>query len=214
MSGFNDLLMQSLQQNIDDGHYAQTSASLASNNLQNQTINKNSQIVNSLANNPPAAVPQQPQDSSPSPYASVGTSLTQGASNGAAANAASGAAGGAASSGAAAGLGGDLTMSDKNLKKNIKNVAEKDIDEFINSLVAKSFDYKDEQDGTHTEAGVMAQDLQKSKLGANTVVETPRGLGVDVKKLAPMLAAIMSQKVQMMDEKLEEALKNKFKGKK
>ena len=76
----------------------------------------------------------------------------------------------------------------------------------------KSFDYKDSRDGSHTEGGLLAQDLQKSKIGSSVVVRTPKGLAVDTAKLSPIMASIMSQKMRMLEDKIDRALAKRFKG--
>ena len=104
-----------------------------------------------------------------------------------------------------------MVYSDESLKTNIKETSLPDIDQFIKSLTAKSFDYKDGKDGSHTEGGLMAQDLQKSKIGSSVVVKGPRGLAVDSAKLSPIVAAVMSQKVRSLEEKIDRALSKRFK---
>ncbi len=76
-----------------------------------------------------------------------------------------------------------IAASDKNLKTDISDASD-DIDEMLNALTAKTYRYKDEAKyGEGARAGIMAQDLQKSKAGAATVVTLPDGhLGFDVSK--------------------------------
>jgi len=74
--------------------------------------------------------------------------------------------------------------SDENLKTDIADGAD-DIDEMLNGLVAKTYRYKDEAKyGAGPRAGIMAQDLAKSKAGSALVVKLPdgAGLGFDVSK--------------------------------
>ena len=105
-------------------------------------------------------------------------------------------------------------MSDQNVKTNITKTSVPDINQFVKSLqTPKSYDYKDKRDGTHTEGGLMAQDLQKSKIGASTVIKTPRGLAVDTNKLTPILATIMSHKIKELEDKIDSALHTKFRKK-
>ncbi len=76
-----------------------------------------------------------------------------------------------------------LMFSDERLKKDIKEPNSGDIEEFLNALSPKSFKYKDEAHGKGEFTGPMAQDLQKTKLGRDAVVETDGGLAVDMQKM-------------------------------
>lgn len=97
--------------------------------------------------------------------------------------------------GSAAGAG-MMAFSDKNLKKEVKDVDTKSIEEFLTKTQGKNFKYKQPngesyQDGTVT--GVMAQDLEKSKLGKSMVVNSPEGKQVDLKKAVPVTMAAVSE---------------------
>jgi hypothetical protein len=105
-----------------------------------------------------------------------------------------------------------MVYSDVNLKTNISNTPMPEIDQFIKTITAKNFDYKDSRDGSHTEGGLMAQDLQKSKIGRSVVEETPHGLAVNTAKLSPIIASIMSQKVKSLESKIDAALSKKFRS--
>lgn len=98
---------------------------------------------------------------------------------------------------AAGGLAAGLAFSDKNLKTDIKpgNASEM-ISEFIEPLDSYSYKYKSEsmpgkQYGDKRFTSVMAQDLEKSRIGKNMVINTPEGKMVDYSKaVSPALAAI------------------------
>lgn len=112
-----------------------------------------------------------------------------------------------------------MSMSDKKAKKNIKNVDDDQVNQFVNSLSPKSYDYKDKSNGGdaagHVAAGMMAQDLQRSQLGSSAVSETPKGKMVDTTKLTMMMAPVFATKIKALEDKLEQALASKFKqGKK
>jgi hypothetical protein len=108
-----------------------------------------------------------------------------------------------------------MVYSDENLKTNIAPTNPDDIEHFLNTLSPKSFDYKDQANGSRTEAGLLAQDLQKSKLGQSVVVKQPNGLAVDTAKLSPLLATVLSYKTQQLENKINDALLGlKQKGKK
>lgn len=108
---------------------------------------------------------------------------------------------------------GPYVYSDENLKTNIQPTNTLDIDQFINSLSPKSFDYIDPKYGSHTEAGTTTKDLKKSKIGQSVVKSTPAGEVVDVAKLAPLLATVFSYKTQQLEKSIADAL-SKLKGKK
>jgi hypothetical protein len=76
-----------------------------------------------------------------------------------------------------------IAASDENLKTDISD-AGADIDEMLSNLTAKTYRYKDEAKyGEGPRAGIMAQDLQKSKAGSALVAALPDGhLGFDVNK--------------------------------
>lgn len=81
--------------------------------------------------------------------------------------------------------GGLLAMSDERSKTDISD-AGSDIDDMLNNLVAKTYRYKNEaRHGAGPRAGVMVQDLERSKAGRALVTEVPGegGLrGFDVSK--------------------------------
>ncbi len=79
--------------------------------------------------------------------------------------------------------------SDKNLKKDIKEGG-KDMQTFLNEVSPYTYAYKDAKFGSGPQTSVMAQDLEKSKLGKTLVTEGAEGKMVDYGKgLATMLAA-------------------------
>lgn len=86
---------------------------------------------------------------------------------------AAGAVGGAGAAAAPA-----AAASDKRLKKKIKN-GDGDIIDLIENLGSHSYEYKDKKFGKGTYASPMAQELEKSKLGQDMVVNTPEGKMVD-----------------------------------
>lgn len=99
--------------------------------------------------------------------------------------------------GAISGIGQTAAaLSDETMKKDIKPAnASKDLEAFVGALKSYDYKYKDPSKpgagkGEHT--GVMAQDLEKSDIGKQAVVETENGKMVHYDKLVPaMLAAIV-----------------------
>ena len=85
------------------------------------------------------------------------------------------------------GAGGGLAqayMSDERQKKNI-TPADKVIEEFLSELNASSYDYKDPSmpgAAPGRQVGVMAQEMAASPMGREAVVNTPNGMGIDVRK--------------------------------
>jgi hypothetical protein len=70
-----------------------------------------------------------------------------------------------------------MLMSDENEKENIKPQASSadEISKFLSALKPSSYEYKDEKNGTGEKIGVMAQDLEKTKVGKTMVDEAPGG---------------------------------------
>jgi hypothetical protein len=83
-----------------------------------------------------------------------------------------------------AGSAGAAVASDRRLKKNIEP-GDEDV-----ALSARAFDYKDERHGRGRHLGVMAQDLERSKIGREMVTETPGGKMVSKDKM--LMAALAS----------------------
>jgi len=81
-------------------------------------------------------------------------------------------------------------FSDRRLKKDIKP-AGKAVDSFIGALKDYRFKYKDPKHGEGDTFGVMAQDLEKSKIGKSLVMNLPEGKAIDTAKgYGAVLAAI------------------------
>lgn len=75
-----------------------------------------------------------------------------------------------------AGGAGGFMMSDINAKKNI-NASGSDLDEFLDNLRPKKWEYKEpEKYGAGKKYGVMAQDMEKSPVGASMVEEDSDGV--------------------------------------
>lgn len=102
--------------------------------------------------------------------------------------------------------------SDENGKKDKKQDPGK---EFINALTGYTYKYKDtSKPGTKpgTQMGVMAQDLEKSEIGKQMVMDTKDGKMVDFSKaIAPMLAtqATMNKEVEAIKKALAQTNKKK-----
>lgn len=98
-------------------------------------------------------------------------------------------------SAAAAGVGLLAAFSDKRLKKNISDVSESDLKELSESITPKRFEYKDPAHGEGEIVGVMAQDLEKSKLGREIVEEDEQGRKyVDGRKLSSLFLASLAKR--------------------
>lgn len=90
-------------------------------------------------------------------------------------------------------------FSDENLKTEI-NEADNEIDEMLDKLSPYSFEYKDKKHGEGEHAGIMAQDLEKSKAGKNMVVDTAEGKAVDVKKALSTIMASQARLAQRLKD--------------
>lgn len=108
--------------------------------------------------------------------------------------------------GGGAALGGFLA-SDKSLKKDIKPADDK-IKDFLETIKAEEYSYKDPKNGKGKFVSPMAQDLEKTDVGKSMVVDTPEGKMVDYRRgLATMLAAQASLNDRIGD--MEKALSMK-----
>lgn len=200
MSGSTDLLNSFMQQNIDSGQY---SGQAPPPSIAQGIINK--------------ALPldlRQPQEQdAPDQSAALGQNIGKAIANGqtGASNASPDPLGAPSAAPPAA---RDLVVSDKRAKTNIKKTMDEDIADFLKTMTPQSFDYKDPMNGSRTEAGVMAQDLEKSKIGSSVVKETGKGKAIDTAKLAPLMAGIFSHKINELEQKINASLDAKFKGKK
>jgi len=96
-----------------------------------------------------------------------------------------------------------LWFSDENLKTDVKS-AKNDMSDFLDTLNSTKYKYKDEGHEEGEQYSVMAQDLEKSKVGKNMVVDTPKGKAVDFNK---GMAAILASQAE-----LNKRLKNLEKG--
>ncbi len=100
-------------------------------------------------------------------------------------------------------------FSDKNMKTNVSELKEFDVNEFLNNITGYKYNYKDqERYGEGPQTGVMAQDLEKSKMGSEMVDDTPEGKSIDIGKLSTGLAASVSE----LHERLKQ-LEGKVNGK-
>ena len=91
--------------------------------------------------------------------------------------------------GGGATVGAAYMRSDINAKTNIEDFSS---DEFLGKLKPYKYDYKNEEDGRGKQAGVMAQDLEKTEVGKQAVIDTPKGKMVNYNKLGPtMLSSLV-----------------------
>ena len=92
---------------------------------------------------------------------------------------------------------GAAVLSDKRLKHNIEDASD-DAKAFIAALKPYKYDYKDKKFGKGKQLGIMAQDLEKTKLGKKAVMNIGGKKIVHGAKLAGALAAA----VAMQEERL------------
>lgn len=81
---------------------------------------------------------------------------------------------------------GSALFSDERKKKNIKDLTDDDVDEFLAAIRGKRFDYKggmEKSGGDPSRVGVMAQDLEGTRVGQKIVEDSPDGKMLDVDNL-------------------------------
>lgn len=95
--------------------------------------------------------------------------------------------------------------SDENFKTNIQS-ASSPIHDFLNKINAHQYEYKHpDQDGVGTFHSPMAQELEKTELGKQAVIETPRGKMVNYGRLSAVNLAAVSV-VHREQQKLEKQI--------
>ncbi len=104
------------------------------------------------------------------------------------------------------GGGASILASDERAKENVKS-GKKDVNKFLNALSAKSYDYTNPEFPGRKKGrryGIMAQDLEKSEMGASFVEDTPFGKVVDTKQgFGAVLAAMseLNERTQKLEKK-------------
>jgi hypothetical protein len=90
--------------------------------------------------------------------------------------------------------GGGAISSDRRVKTNIEEISKADMQELKSHLRPYKFNYVNETFGDGDWLGVMAQDLEKSKLGRTLVFEDTDGVKkIDLKKAVSILFATMAE---------------------
>lgn len=101
---------------------------------------------------------------------------------------------------------GAAAASDRNLKTDIRD-ARADVDAMMDALEPFSYRYRDEKHGTGERVGIMTQDLERSEMGREMVVELPdgEGKGFDiVRGISAALAGIarLNERLKQIEERL------------
>lgn len=93
------------------------------------------------------------------------------------------------------GAGAKAYASDINAKENIEPVKTKDLNELLDNVTGYNYDYKEpEKHGDGKQTGIMAQDLEKSKLGKQFVQEDQEGTKrIDYGQMAGTLLASQAE---------------------
>lgn len=87
-----------------------------------------------------------------------------------------------------------MAFCDERVKTNIQPVSKEDLAEMKSHLKAYSFNYKSPIHGSGDYVGVMAQDLEKSKLGKTLVYEDADGLKhIDLSRVLMLFLATMAE---------------------
>lgn len=93
-----------------------------------------------------------------------------------------------------------LALSDKKAKENVREAKTDEFQDMLDKIKPKKFDYKMEHGGVRDNTGVMAQDLEKSDLGRDMVVDTPEGKMVDKEKMLMTAMATLADMNKRMKE--------------
>lgn len=99
--------------------------------------------------------------------------------------------------------GATLAMSDVRVKENIQpaSTQQGDLKEMLDKITPAQYDYKNEVGGEPNQVGVMAQDLEKSKIGQQFVQEADDGTKmVDYGKMSPMFLAAIKDLTDRLDK--------------
>lgn len=92
------------------------------------------------------------------------------------------------------GGGAGVLASDERVKENISEVSKDEIKELKETIKAVKFNYKESAYGEGDFVGVMAQDLEKSKLGKTIVFEDKDGVKkIDTNKAISLLLAMIAE---------------------
>ncbi len=93
-------------------------------------------------------------------------------------------------------------LSDERAKKDKKSVDSVDLDMFMATIQPKKFKYKDPAHGEGDRTGIMAQDLLKSKLGSEAVVQLEDGhIGYDKDKMQGIMLAALKHLFDKIETK-------------
>ena len=91
---------------------------------------------------------------------------------------------------------GAMLFSDERVKQNFKPISKEDIAEFKSVIKPVTYEYKDSFYGEGVFPGIIAQDLEKSKLGKLIVFEDQSGVKkIDLHKAISLLLAIQGEGV-------------------
>lgn len=93
------------------------------------------------------------------------------------------------------GIGAAAAFSDATLKTDVEPINMTDLREFKKAIKPYFFKYKDEQFGQGQWAGVMAQDIEKTKLGKTAVFEVNGVKKINFNKLMSAVLATMAEGV-------------------
>lgn len=99
-------------------------------------------------------------------------------------------------------LGAAYLKSDRRTKRNVEDGAAA-MREFLDHLKPVTWDYLDPQDGKGKHAGVIAQDVERSRIGREIVSDTPGGKALDGRKVMHALlgaAAHLNDRVGRLEK--------------
>lgn len=108
---------------------------------------------------------------------------------------------------------GGMLASDEDGKKNIsQSKGEKRLQELLDSIGTSSYEYKDKENGGGEYVSPMAQELEKTEIGEDMVIDTPNGKMVDYGRgegTALSAAALLNKRLSAIEEMLKEKSKPK-----
>lgn len=101
------------------------------------------------------------------------------------------------------GLNTGIVTSDETAKTNIEPAGYQ-VQSFLDTIKAHSYEYKDASNGVGRFVGPMAQELEKTDIGKSAVIDTPQGKKVDTGRLNMIQLAALSdlhQRMKTMEQK-------------
>jgi hypothetical protein len=117
--------------------------------------------------------------------------------------------------GVAGGIMEALDISDRNLKTDIEPArTDPAVQEFLDALTSSTYRYKNPEHGEGRYLGPMAQDLERTELGRDMVMDTPEGKMVDYGRGAPAylgVAGLLNDRLDDLEARMQSFLEKRKK---